>query len=165
MAAPDVQPAPWVSPVTEQRPPSADGASSVATEAVPAGRPADFTDVVRPSVGTDATAHETAPSPAQPETGASATASPAAMDTDSGRTPALGSWPGSLTPTIPAGDLPTLSPLAGPKDDKRPDVTVSIGRIEVVPPPEPKPPPTAAPLGKAATAPDLAEYLRSRSDR
>ncbi len=44
----------------------------------------------------------------------------------------MGSWPGSLTPTIPAGDLPTLSPLAGPKDDKRPDVTVSIGRIEVV---------------------------------
>lgn len=72
-----------------------------------------------------------------------------------------------------AAPLPRLrtgaSTEAGRRDRRpaAPEVTVNIGRIEVVPPP-PEPPPAAPrprPRARAAGAPALADYLRDRSRR
>jgi len=64
------------------------------------------------------------------------------------------------------GSLPRLHVVrtAEPAAAK-PEITVTIGRIEVLQPAPEPPAPRPAPPGKGATAPDLAEYLRDRSGR
>jgi hypothetical protein len=75
-----------------------------------------------------------------------------------------------LAPTVPPvadpGSLPRLHVVrtAEPAAAK-PEITVTIGRIEVLQPAPEPPAPRPAPPGKGATAPDLAEYLRDRSGR
>ncbi len=70
---------------------------------------------------------------------------------------------------LPNPDLPRLQPSSrGGQRSAVPDVTVNIGRIEVVrPTPEPrKPPPERPPAAlRAPGAPKLADYLRERRSR
>lgn len=66
-------------------------------------------------------------------------------------------------------DLPRLQPSSRTgQRSARPEVTVSIGRIEVIPPtPEPRKPPPERPRAplRAPGAPKLADYLRERKSR
>lgn len=87
---------------------------------------------------------------------------------------------GSVRGTVPRADpaattpLPRLQTARSPeatRRDRRPaasEVTVNIGRIEVVPPaPEPRPPAARRPppQARASGAPPLADYLRGRNRR
>lgn len=66
-------------------------------------------------------------------------------------------------------DLPRLQPPSRTRQrPARPEVTVNIGRIEVIPPtPEPRKPPPERPRAplRAPGAPKLADYLRERKSR
>lgn len=71
-----------------------------------------------------------------------------------------------------APPLPRLRPISPPDQSRAPEITVTIGRIEVLPPrsPEARPPPQprqpqAQPSRRADGAPELAAYLRERSQR
>jgi hypothetical protein len=84
---------------------------------------------------------------------------------------------------VPVGDVsPRLASAVAPAADShrlprlhtarttepssaKPEITVTIGRIEVLQPAPEPPAVRPAPSGKGATAPDLAEYLRERSGR
>ena len=74
-------------------------------------------------------------------------------------------WPPSPAPSTPmVVPLPRLQPPAEPAPDAGSGITVTIGRIEVLPPaaaPTPAPPPRAT-TRRTTGAPDLADYLRSR---
>ena len=63
--------------------------------------------------------------------------------------------------------LPQLHPRVRlePPGTPAPQVTVTIGRIEVLPPAPPPRPSEPAPPARAPTAPALADYLRERSGR
>jgi hypothetical protein len=64
--------------------------------------------------------------------------------------------------------LPRLQPPPRPDEQRAPEVTVNIGRIEVVPPAVPdRPPVREKPRTRAESsgAPALADYLRERSRR
>lgn len=75
---------------------------------------------------------------------------------------------GDRTPVVAPTPMPTLhpQPLAR-RPGSPPQVTVSIGRIEVLPAPAApaKPPPRSRPQPKSSGAPKLADYLRDRSRR
>lgn len=63
--------------------------------------------------------------------------------------------------------LPRLLPQTDREPSRAPEVTVTIGRIEVLPAPRPAPPPppVRAPARRRTNAPDLAAYLRDRGRR
>lgn len=64
--------------------------------------------------------------------------------------------------------LPRLQPHPWADQGQAPEVTVNIGRIEVLPPratESKRPPKTTAPGRRTAGAPDLADYLRDRGRR
>lgn len=63
--------------------------------------------------------------------------------------------------------LPRLQPPPGPDEQRAPEVTVTIGRIEVLPPARPERPPVGQkrPTRAASGAPKLSDYLRDRSRR
>lgn len=79
-----------------------------------------------------------------------------------------GSTPGSESPDpgllSPSAPLPRLQPQTDREPNRAPEVTVTIGRIEVLPAPQaaPPPPPVRKPARRTTNAPDLASYLRDR---
>lgn len=69
--------------------------------------------------------------------------------------------PGPLSPSVP---LPRLQPPSDRERSGAPEVTVTIGRIEVLPAARAVPPPphVPKPARRATNAPDLGTYLRDR---
>ncbi|MDQ5839767.1 MAG: hypothetical protein M3537_01140, partial [Chloroflexota bacterium] len=69
----------------------------------------------------------------------------------------------------PVADPPSLPRLHAVRTAEpaaaSPEITVTIGRIEVLTPAPDAPAPRPARPGRGATAPDLSEYLRDRSGR
>jgi hypothetical protein len=93
----------------------------------------------------------------------SADAEPATTSADvpTGAPPATAPLPRLQAPRLP-------EPARGDRRHATPEVTVNIGRIEVVPPPpEPRKPvtPRPRPRTRASGAPPLADYLRDRNLR
>jgi hypothetical protein len=95
--------------------------------------------------------------PGVPGQGPAGSAAPAAEPGMHGET--------SRSPIPSSQPLPRLTPA--PRDDPSPpEVTVNIGRIEVVQPATPeRKPPQAPPRTRDSGAPKLADYLRDRSRR
>lgn len=74
------------------------------------------------------------------------------------------------TSQVPAGSawsepVPVVPRLEVPMEVGEPDVNVTIGRIEIVRPTVAEPAPRPVPRRRTTSAPDLAEYLKSRSGR
>jgi len=88
----------------------------------------------------------------------------------SGQTVSAGEASQRLAPAVPAAAgpqaLPRLHAVPAPEPAAgKPEITVTIGRIEVLQPAPEPPAPRPTPPVKGATAPDLAQYLRERSGR
>ncbi|TDW22075.1 hypothetical protein EV650_0907 [Kribbella kalugense] len=73
----------------------------------------------------------------------------------------------SVVPTGPAWGEPVVvvPRLEVPVEVGEPEVNVTIGRIEIVRPAVAEPAPRPAPRRRTTSAPDLAQYLKSRSGR
>lgn len=132
------------------------------------------TDTQRPPAATPA-GPDQSPVDSPVGTGPPAAASPSArIDQPPAAVP-------GVTAALDVPGLPTLSQGPPPPDaaglprlhlvrpteppPPRPEVTVTIGRIEVLPPAPAKPSSPPAGPRKASTAPKLADYLRDRSGR
>lgn len=110
-------------------------------------------------------------SPVREEHAPSAHADAATVRTSSLTPDAPPAFGNRLPSTIAERDvdiaLPRLHP-GPPAPEPAPEVSVSIGRIEIVTPPTPAPPATVVRPARAtrpSTAPALADYLRDRSGR
>lgn len=146
-----------VSPMARPEPSSA-GVPHL-LDAVTAAVTDRLTHAVGPGVTTaaDAPAEDRAHRPGVPEQSRAGSAARAAEPGIHGQTP--------RSPIPSSRPLPRLTPA--PRDDPSPpEVTVNIGRIEVVQPATPeRKPPQARPRTRDSGAPKLAEYLRDRSRR